>query len=126
MAKTTSILSVSIPVPDQDAAKTFYLDVLGCELVVDEEIWPGARLVLVTPPGSPVNLCLLPPDGPIPVAIRLGTGDAQEAHDRVRAAGVTVHNDEVLRWEQTPPMFSFEDPFGNALVYMEDSADPGR
>ena len=86
MTKTTRVLSVSVPVADQDEAIRFYTEVLGCELQVDEEIWPGARLVQVLPPGSDVALVLLPPDSPIPVAVRLGTTDAQEAYDRVAAA----------------------------------------
>ncbi len=114
------MLSVSIPVVDQDAAIRFYTEVLGCELKVDAEIWPGARLVEVLPPGSDVGLVLLPPDSPIPVAVRLGTSDAQEAHDRIRAAGVTLHNEEVLHLEGAPPMFAFTDPEGNELVYLQD------
>lgn len=36
-------------------------------------------------------------------------------------AGVRLHNPEVLRWGGgVPPMFSFEDPDGNGLVYLED------
>ncbi len=115
---------MSVPVADQDAALRFYTEVLGCELRVDTEIWPGARLVEVVPPGSDVALVLLPPDSPIPVAVRLGTGDAQEAYDRVAAAGVTLHNDAVLRWEGVPAMFAFTDPEGNQLVYLEDPAGP--
>lgn len=114
------MLSVSVPVTDQDAALRFYTEVLGCELRVDAEIWPGARLVEVVPPGSEVGLVLLPPDSRIPLAVRLGTTDAQEAHDRVRASGVTLDNDEVLHLEGAPPMFAFADPEGNRLVYLED------
>ncbi|WP_153504414.1 VOC family protein [Cumulibacter manganitolerans] len=120
MTKTTKLISVSIPVADQDAALRFYTEVLGCELEVDQEIMPGGRLVQVRPPGSPVSLALLLPDGPIPVAVRLGTGDADEAFVRVARAGVRVHNEEVLRWPGVPPMFSFEDVDGNGLVYLQD------
>jgi catechol 2,3-dioxygenase-like lactoylglutathione lyase family enzyme len=115
------VLSVSVPVADQDAALTFYTEVLGCEVRTDVEVWPGARMVEVVPPGSSVSLVLLPPDSPIPVAVRLGTSDAQEAHDRVRRAGVTVHNEELVRMEGVPAMFSFTDPDGNGLVYLEDA-----
>ncbi len=38
MTKTTRVLSVSIPVADQDAALRFYTEVLGCELQFDAEI----------------------------------------------------------------------------------------
>lgn len=120
MAMTTKVLSVSVPVADQDAALKFYTEVLGCELRTDVEIWPGARMVEVVPPGSSVSLVLLPPDSQIPVAIRLGTSDAQQAQDKVRAAGVTLHNEELVEMEGVPPMFSFTDPDGNGLVYLED------
>ena len=120
---TTRVLSVSVPVTDQDAALTFYTKVLGCELRTDVEVWPGARMVEVVPPGSSVSLVLLPPESQIPVAIRLGTSDAQQAHGRVREAGVTLHNEELVRLEGVPAMFSFTDPDGNGLVYLEDTDD---
>lgn len=121
---TTRVLSVSVPVSDQDAALTFYTEVLGCELRMDVEVWPGARLVEVVPPGSAVSLVLLPPDSQIPVAIRLGTPDAQRALDTVRGAGVTPDDAELVRMDGVPPMFAFADPDGNGLVYLED-ADGG-
>lgn len=123
MTMTTRVMSVSVPVADQDAALKFYTEVLGCELHTDVEVWPGARLIEVVPPGSSVSLVLLSPDGQIPVAIRLGTTDAQRAHDKIRETGVTLHNDELVRMEGVPPMFSFTDPDGNGLVYLEDIAD---
>ena len=120
MTKTTRVLSVSIPVADQDRALEFYTQVLGGELITDQELWPGARMVEVRPPGSDVGLVLLPPDSEIPVAVRLGTTDADEAHSRLRDAGATLHNDEVLRWDGVPAMFAFADQDGNGLVYLED------
>jgi predicted enzyme related to lactoylglutathione lyase len=120
MSMTTRMLSVSVPVADQDAALKFYTEVLGCELRTDVEVWPGARMVEVAPPDSAVSLVLLPPDSQIPVAIRFGTHDAQQAVDKVRRAGVTVHNEELVRMEGVPAMFPFTDPDGNGLVYLED------
>ena len=76
------------------------------------------------PPGSSVSLVLLPPDSQIPVAIRLGTSDAQQAHDLVREAGVTLHNEELVRMDGVPAMFSFTDPDGNGLeLYRDRPAD---
>lgn len=121
MTATTRVISISIPVTDQDKAVAFYTEVLGCDLVADTELWPGARLVEVRPPGSAVSLLLLPPDSEIPVAIRLGTSDADEAHARITASGIAPLNEEPLRWDGVPPMFAFADPDGNALVYLEDS-----
>jgi catechol 2,3-dioxygenase-like lactoylglutathione lyase family enzyme len=107
-------------VADQDRALRFYTDVLGCELRTDIEVWPGARLVEVVPPGSSVGLVLLPPDSQIPVAVRLGTTDAEAAYSRLRQASATLHNDEVVHLKGAPPMFFFSDPDGNGLVYLED------
>ncbi|WP_034243632.1 VOC family protein [Actinotalea fermentans] len=120
---TTRVLSVSLPVTDQDAALAFYTQVLGCELRFDAVVPPGVRMIEVVPPGSEVGLLLLPPDSPIPVALRLGTDDADAAYARLAAVdGVVHHNDEVLRWDGVPPMFHFSDPEGNSLVYLEDAA----
>ena len=118
---TTRVLSVSVPVSDQDAALKFYTEVLGCELRADVEVWPGARMVEVVPPNSSVSLVLLPPDSQIPVAIRLGTSDAQHALDALRDAEVTAEGDDVIRMDGLPAMFAFADPDGNELVYLEDS-----
>ncbi len=123
MTKTTRLLSVSLPVADQDAALKFYTQVLGCELRTDVEVWPGARLVEVVPPGSDVALVLLPPDSEIPMAVRLGTPDAAAAHARITGSGTTVHNDELVLLDGVPPMFAFTDPDGNELVYIEDAGD---
>ncbi len=121
---TTRIQSVSLPVADQDRALAFYTDVLGCELRADVELWPGARCVEVVPPGSRVSIALLPPNGEIPVGVRLGTDDADAAHTALTAAGATVHQ-EVLHLEFAPPMFTFADPDNNLLVLIEEeSADP--
>jgi catechol 2,3-dioxygenase-like lactoylglutathione lyase family enzyme len=122
---TTTVLSVALPVADQDAALAFYTGVLGCELRHDVEVWPGVRMVEVVPPGSHVGLVLLPPGSPLPMAVRLGTADADAAHRRLaRTEGVVLHNAEVLRWDDVPPMFHFSDPDGNQLVYLEDPTAP--
>lgn len=123
MTMTTRIWSVTVPVADQDRALAFYTDVLGCELVTDVEVWPGARMVEVVPPGSRVGFVLLPPDSPIPVAVRMGTPDAYAAFERLRDAGATVHNDAVVEMPGVPPMFFFADPDGNGLVYLQEDVD---
>ena len=122
MAMTTRVQSVSIPVTDQDRALKFYTEVLGCELRLDIEVWPGARFVEVVPPGSNVGLVLLPPDSEIPMAVRLGTSDAESAHERLREAHATLHNEEIVLIDGYPPMFFFADPDGNGLVYLQEES----
>jgi catechol 2,3-dioxygenase-like lactoylglutathione lyase family enzyme len=113
-------VNVSLPVRDQDAATRFYVDVLGFEVRHDVEVWPGARFVEVVPPGSDVGLVLLPPDSEIPMAVRLGTDSADTAYEKLRAVGATLPDDAVLHLAGQPPMFRFEDPDGNGLVYLEE------
>ncbi|MFJ3394962.1 VOC family protein [Leifsonia aquatica] len=125
MTLTTRVLSVTVPVPDQDAALAFYRDVLGCEVRYDGEPWPGARMIEVVPPGSSVGIVLLPADSEIPVALRLGTPDAHAAFARVQKAGVALHNHEPITIDDGAPMFFFDDPFGNGLVYIEEGSGEG-
>jgi catechol 2,3-dioxygenase-like lactoylglutathione lyase family enzyme len=117
--RTTKILSVSIPVSDQDHAKQYYCDVLGFDLLMDEELWPGARLIEVGLPGSDVALVLLDKNSEIPIGVRLGAADIEHAHRVVRQHDPSVR-DEVLRLDFAPPMFEFADPDGNVLVYLQD------
>lgn len=120
MAMTIEVKSVTVPVADQDRALRFYVDVLGFELRADVEAWPGARYVEVVPPGSQVGLVLLPPDSELPLAVRMGTSDAEEAYARLTEHQATLHNGEVVRMEGMPPMFHFADPDGNGLVYLQE------
>lgn len=117
--RTSRIQSVSIPVSDQDRAKQYYCDVLGFELLQDEVLWPGARLIEVGIAGSDVTLLLLSDNGEIPIGVRMGVADVDAAHRVVRRHDSTVR-EEVLRLDFAPPMFEFSDPDGNTLVYLED------
>lgn len=120
---TTRIQSVTVVVPDQDEALKFYTEVLGFELRNDSEPMPGHRWLEVAPPGSPISIVLLPPDSAYPLAVRLLTDDADAAYERLRSSPARLHQDAVLRLDFAPPMFSFEDPDGNVLVYGQDT-DP--
>ena len=50
---------VSVPVSDQEAAKAFYVDDLGFELVRDDASVPGLRWVEVRPAGDGTSLTLV-------------------------------------------------------------------
>lgn len=120
--RASKVMSVSMPVDDQDAAIRFYTEVLGFELRADIQAWPGARWVEVALPRSDVSIALLPRDGEIPVAVRLQTDHAETAFAAISDAGVKRHNDSVIRIDGGPPMFHFEDPDGNGLVFLEFTA----
>jgi catechol 2,3-dioxygenase-like lactoylglutathione lyase family enzyme len=122
MSIVTRIMSVSVEVTDQDKALAFYRDVLGCEVLTDVEIWPGARLVEVAPPGSSVVIALITRDSGLPIGVRYFTGDAEAAHRTLTAAGATPHQ-QVLYTEFAPPMFTLDDPDGNTIILIQDSGE---
>lgn len=116
---TTRITSTTVEVADQDRALAFYRDVLGCEVRVDVELWPGGRWLEVAPPGSGVGVALLTRASGFPLGVRYGTADADAAHAALRAAGVEPH-EGVLRLDFAPPMFTLDDPDGNTVVLIQD------
>ena len=87
---TTRVLSVSLQVADQDRALAFYVDVLGCQLRADMELWPGARWVEVVAPGTDVGIALLTAESGLPIGLRLGTDDADATHAALHAAGAEL------------------------------------
>jgi catechol 2,3-dioxygenase-like lactoylglutathione lyase family enzyme len=50
---------VSVPVSDQDRAKTFYVERLGFELLRDDASVPGLRWLQVKPPGGTTSITLV-------------------------------------------------------------------
>jgi lactoylglutathione lyase len=116
----TGVHTVGVPVSDQDSALVFY-SALGFDVRLDVPMGPGGRWVEVALPDTAVSLAL-ERAGPgravgVETGIRLTTGDADEAHARLRTLGVDA--DDVLRWSGVPPMFAFRDQDGNGLVVVE-------
>lgn len=52
MGSLRRISVISIPVSDPERAKSFYLDVLGFDLIADEEFGQGHRWIQLAPEGS--------------------------------------------------------------------------
>ena len=122
MGITTRVMSVSVEVGDQDEALAFYRDVLGCEVRMDAEIWPGARWVEVAPPGSAIGIALLTRASGLPIGVRYVTDDAERAHRALTAAGVTPHQ-AVLHLDGAPPMFTLDDPDGNTVILLQGDGE---
>ena len=53
------VLAVSVPVSDQERARSFYVDTLGFELRADRLWGEGMRWVEVAPEGSSASLSLV-------------------------------------------------------------------
>ena len=108
----------SIPVTDQDRARSFYVDQLGFDVLVDRPMGPDARWLQLGPPGSETSVALvtwfdtMPPgaaDG-----IVLETDDLEGDVDRLRERGVAIDGDiEERPWGR---YVTFTDPDGNGLI----------
>ena len=116
----TGIRTVSVQVDDQDAALSFYVDVLGFTKLRDNPTPGGGRWIELAPGDQSVIVTLEPAAPGVsrgPIGIRFSTDDAEAAHAALRDAGVDT--DEILRWPGVPPMFAFRDPDGNAFSITE-------
>jgi len=114
------VLTVAIPVSDQDRTKSL-LQRLGFEEHLDMELQPGFRWVELRLPGAATSVSLVQTGDALPTGIdtgvRLGTPDARAAHATIAAEGLEVG--ELLDWETAPLMFSFADPDGNRFYVTE-------
>jgi lactoylglutathione lyase len=118
----TDVRTIAIDVRDQDTALTFYTDTLGFEKRLDAPISPTTRWIEVAPRGASTSIALTEADdAPNPVGtatgIRFTVPDAEAERDALQARGVTVG--ELLRWDDVPTMFTFDDPDGNRFVVAE-------
>jgi lactoylglutathione lyase len=116
------VLTIGVPVSDQDRALQFYLDKLGLEKRRDVPVPQfGGRWIEVAPASAAVTIALVPTREGVPIGvetgIRLKTADAAAVHAKLQARGVEVG--ELLRWPGVPPMFGLHDQDGNGLEIVE-------
>jgi catechol 2,3-dioxygenase-like lactoylglutathione lyase family enzyme len=100
----------SIPVSDQDRARSFYLDTLGFELVAEAQM-ATTSLTLVTwfPSMAPGSL-----KGTV-----LETDSLERMITTLREKGVTIGEIETAPWGRFE---TFDDPHGIEIVLQETSA----
>lgn len=124
MSKTpiTGVLTVAVPVTDQDAA-TAVFQALGFETRLDVELQPGFRWIELAPSGSGTTIALVAAGPELPAGIdtgvRLATADARRAHQAVR--DLSLDAGDLLDWDTAPLMFSFVDHDGNRFYVTEAS-----
>lgn len=116
------VMTIGVPVIDQDRALAFYVDTLGFEKRLDVPLEQfGGRWIIVAPPDARTTIALVPAgdDNPagIETGIRLTTADAAALHTRLQSRDVTVG--ELLLWDGVPPMFTFRDQDGNGFEAVE-------
>jgi lactoylglutathione lyase len=125
MQSTTiaGVHTIGVHVGDQNDAVEFYVGTLGFEKRLDAPISPTMRWIEVAPPGASTTIALIGGDD-APAAggetgVRFTVPDAEAEHDAMHDRGVSVG--DLLRWEGVPPMYTFEDPYGNGFEVIEES-----
>jgi catechol 2,3-dioxygenase-like lactoylglutathione lyase family enzyme len=123
MPEITQLGRVMVPVADQDAAITFYRDMLGFSVTADVPFGDGDRWVEVAPPRGGAAIALVRPQGEYQpgrmTGIALESSDPRSDHTELRGKGVDV-DDELLGGDGgVPPLFFFRDRDGNQLMIVQ-------
>jgi catechol 2,3-dioxygenase-like lactoylglutathione lyase family enzyme len=120
----TDVRTIGITVTNQDEALAFFVDTLGFERRLDAPISPTMRWVEVAPPGASTSIALNAAEASANIGadtgVRFTVPDAAAEHAAMRERGVDVG--DLLRWDNVPPMFSFDDPDGNRFYIVEESS----
>jgi catechol 2,3-dioxygenase-like lactoylglutathione lyase family enzyme len=122
-AMFTKIAIVSVPVKDQDAAKSFYTDVLGCRVVEDNPMMPGSRWLRLEFPGVETRIVLVNwfksmPPGSLQ-GIVLITDDIANTCAELRQHGLEV---SPIKQQPYGQEAVFYDPDGNGWVLQQPAA----
>jgi lactoylglutathione lyase len=124
MTTITDVRTIGVNVSDQDRALAFFTDTLGFEKRLDAPISPTMRWIEVAPPGAGTSIALNATEETQDIGtdtgIRFTVPDAAAERASMEARGVAVG--ELLRWDEVPPMFAFDDPDGNRFYIVEEMA----
>jgi predicted enzyme related to lactoylglutathione lyase len=124
MPSTTieDVRTIGVNVADQDAAIDFYITNLGFEKRLDAPISPTMRWIEVAPRGASTSIALQATEAATDVGgdtgIRFTVPDAEAEHAAMLERGVNVG--EMLRFDDVPPMYTFDDPDGNRFYVVEE------
>lgn len=118
------ITIVSVPVSDQERAKTFYVDTLGFDLIADAVFNEGQRWIQVAPKGSKASLTLVTwfpsmPPGSL-TGLVVTTDNIHTTYEKLVARGVQFEGPPMEQVGGT--MTVFRDPDGNGLVLAQELA----
>jgi len=121
----TNLEVISVPVSDQDRAKSFYAEKLGFSVDMDSSFGGGSmRWVALRPPGGGTAITLVTWFDTMPAGslkgLVLGCDDLEMTLAELAARGVTFVEDDIQeapwgRWK------TFDDPDGNSWVLQQDN-----
>jgi predicted enzyme related to lactoylglutathione lyase len=120
----TQVQLLSVPVSDQDRAKSFYVDTLGFDLLADVEMGTDMRWVQVAPRGAATALTLVNWFPTMPAGslrgLVLETDSLEEDLAALQGRGVDIPDGiEDAPWGR---FVQFADPDGNGLILQASSA----
>src|ERR1043165_1792056 len=124
------IAMVSLPVSDQERAKSFYVEKLGFTVLADYVMGnaeagerAGNRWVMLVPPGGGVSITLttwFEDLRPGVMKMSLSTSDVEKTYQELKAKGVEPINDiSDAPWGK---WFSVDDPDGNNWLIVQTSS----
>lgn len=112
----------SVPVKDQQAAKAFYTEKLGFEVIRENPMGPDQQWIQLGPPGAETSITLVNWFPQMPAGILQGvvleTDDVNVAYATLQECGVAVSAIEAAPWGT---YFTFSDPDGNGYVMQQSS-----
>ena len=115
-----AVAIVSIPVTDQAAAKRFYTEVLGFDLIRDNPMGPGQQWVQVGPRGGRTSFTLVTWFDTMPAGVLAGivleTADVIAETAALKERGLSMSELQSAPWGQ---YVTFEDPDGNGFVLQQ-------
>ena len=114
---------VSIPVKDQERAKSFYRDVLGLRVTHDDPFMPNGRRIELTPEGAETAITLVTWFDNMPAGcvqgLVLATNDIEAAHQALVARGLQIGSIESASWGRYA---TFNDLDGNGWIIQQFAA----
>ncbi len=117
----TQVGIVSIPVNDQDRAKTFYADILDFEVVRDNPMGPHTRWIQLRPPGAATSIVLTTWLDAMPAGSAthlLETDDVDADRAALAAKGAEIGEVKEEPWGRYAIL---KDPDGNNWVFQTNS-----
>ncbi len=124
MIKTEGLYHIGIPVNDLDRAMKFYREVLGMEVanvarddlkgLGRADMRSGSSIVVLFERPKSIERDTLSEDGVTHQAFYVDSDDFDTAEERMRAAGVRIHEVPVVE-RRSGRGFYFFDPDGNLL-----------
>jgi predicted enzyme related to lactoylglutathione lyase len=120
----TKVQVFSLSVADQDRSKSFYVDVLGFDLIADAPMSPDMRWVQVAPPGTETSITLVTWFPTMPAGSSKGTvletDDLEGDVETLKSRGVEMQAEiQEMPWGR---FVTFDDPDGNGIVLQTTTA----